>query len=396
MGSYDDFIKAGLLSPQSRSDAGWSALAQLSSQLLNRGAPRYSPTPPPMDLGAVMGAYNKSMQNDLQRGLAMHQFKRSEDEYARKEMERDAIANALKPQNVQTMDNDMAPMTVQQPSALMQTVPETYRPIVQAFANAGQGQQALGAILGAALKPRPRGSSLMQEAQLLFPNDPAKQGAFIERIRNKSAVAINMKHAPQNIVSTVAAENFKTAGAAAAAAGAKLHQLGEMKNLLASGVATGTLADQTLSVRKFLSDFGVVNDDLPIQEAIASLGKELALSKHGRGMGPMTDKDFDIYQAIVPRLGNTAAGNRLIMRRLEREYRGQQMYAKVLQQQLLSAGGVKNFDPGQAWRQVAAALDNELGQLIPTFKTEADFAKTGDKYVGQIVSVAGKGFEVLR
>lgn len=394
MGSYDDFIKAGLLSPQSRSDAGWSALAQLSSQLINRGAPRYSPTPPPMDLGAVMGAYNKSMQNDLQRGLAMHQFKRSEDEYARKEMERDAIANALKPQNVQTMDNDMAPMTVQQPSALMQTVPETYRPIVQAFANAGQGQQALGAILGAALKPRPRGSSLMQEAQLLFPNDLAKQKTFIEQSRNKAPVSINMKHAPQNIVSKVAATNFEKAGIAAAAAGAKLHQLGEMKNLLASGATTGTLAEQTMSIRKLLSDFGVVNDDLPIQEAIGSLGKELALAKHGPGMGPMTDNDFDIYQAIVPRLGNTAAGNRLIMRRLEREYRGQQMYAQVLQRQLLSAGGVKNFDPGQAWRQVAAALDNELGQLIPTFKTVEDFEKTGDRYVGQIVSVAGKGFEV--
>ena len=70
------------------------------------------------------------------------------------------------------------------------------------------------------------------------------------------------------------------------------------------------------------------------------------------------------------------------------------MYAKVLQQQLLSAGGVKNFDPGQAWRQVAATLDNELGQLIPTFETVEDFEKTGDRYVGQIVSVAGKGFEV--
>ena len=385
---------ASLLSPQAKFNAGLRALGELSSQLVNRGAPRLSPTPPPMNLGRVMDAYNSTIENDLQRGLAMHQFKRSEDEYARQEAERDAIVNALKPQNVQTMDNDMAPMTVQQPSALMQTVPETYRPIVQAFANAGQGQQALGAILAAALKPRPRGSSLMQEAQLLFPNDLAKQGAFIKQSRNKPPLAINMKNAPQNIVSTVAAENFKTAGTAAAAAGAKLHQLREMKNLLASGVATGTLADQTLSIRKLLSDFGVVNDDLPIQEAIGSLGKELALAKHGPGMGPMTDKDFEIYAAIVPSLGKTPAGNRLIMRRLEREYRGQQMYAKVLQQQLLSAGGVKNFDPGQAWRQVAAALDNELGQLIPTFETVEDFEKTGDRYVGQIVSVAGKGFEV--
>ena len=140
-------------------------------------------------------------------------------------------------------------------------------------------------------------------------------------------------------------ENFKTAGTAAAAAGAKLHQLGEMKNLLASGVATGTLADQTLSIRKLLSDFGVVNDDLPIQEAIESLGKELALSKHGPGMGPMTDKDFDIYQAIVPRLGNTAAGNRLIIRRLEREYRGQQMYAQSPTAAIIVCGWCEKFRP---------------------------------------------------
>ena len=71
------------------------------------------------------------------------------------------------------------------------------------------------------------------------------------------------------------------------------------------------------------------------------------------------------------------------------------MYAAVLRRQILSVGGLQNFDTAKAWRQVASALDNELGQLIPTFATEADFAKTGNKYVGQIVSVAGKGFEVL-
>ena len=201
-----------------------------------------------------------------------------------------------------------------------------------------------------------------------------------------------MKNNPANLVAKVAGADYEAARDAASKAGQKLYQLNEMRSLFDSGVPTGTLADQTIGIRKLLFEFGVKDTDLPIQEAISSLGKELALSKHGPGMGPMTDADFLIYQAIVPNLGNTIAGNKLIMKRLEREYRGQQMYAQILQQQLLS--GVKNFDTGKAWRQVSAALDNELGPLIPKFATQADFQKTGNTYVGQIVSVAGQAFEV--
>lgn len=155
MGSYDDFIKAGLLSPKSRSDAGWSALAQLSSQLLNRGAPRLSPTPPPMDLGAVMGAYNKSMQNDLQRGMAMHQFKRSEEQYKREQQEREALKAAFAPVmepvtlKSTTVDKDGAEMNTQRtvnmmmPSPLLRELPANLRQTITTAAEGGLGGPAL-------------------------------------------------------------------------------------------------------------------------------------------------------------------------------------------------------------------------------------------------------------
>ena len=50
--------------------------------------------------------------------------------------------------------------------------------------------------------------------------------------------------------------------------------------------------------------------------------------------------------------------------------------------------------PPQLGREVAAELDRRVGPLVPKFATQADFQKTGNTYVGQIVSVAGQAFEV--
>jgi len=144
---------AGLLSPSSRFDAGLRALAELSSQLVARGAPRTTPTPPPMNLGRVMQAYDQSIQNDLQRGLALRQFQRSEEDYARKQQERENLLKMIEPQTVQTMDEDMAPMTVQQPSALMQSIPAAMRPIFRGLVRSGQAPEALGSYFAAMMKP---------------------------------------------------------------------------------------------------------------------------------------------------------------------------------------------------------------------------------------------------
>lgn len=149
---------AGLLSPSSNFDAGLRALAELSSQLVARGAPRLTPTPPPMNLGRVMQVYDQSIQNDLQRGLALRQFQRSEEEYARKQQERDAISNMLADVEVpvtvgEPVTGETTTVMQTQPSALMRTLPAAMRPSVAALAKAGQGPAAISAILAAAVKP---------------------------------------------------------------------------------------------------------------------------------------------------------------------------------------------------------------------------------------------------
>ena len=154
MGSYDDFIKAGLLSPKSRSDAGWSALAQLSSQLLNRGAPRLSPTPPPMDLGAVMGAYNKSMQNDLQRGLALRQLERDDKAYEREQGYIENLDNMLKDVPL-TVGEPATGQTVMQtqPSALAKSLGSAL-PLAREMVRGGQAGPLLSAVMKAAITPK--------------------------------------------------------------------------------------------------------------------------------------------------------------------------------------------------------------------------------------------------
>ena len=165
--SYQKFIDMGLLSPTSRSDAAWMALANLGGQLINRGAPRLTPTPPPIDINSVMKTYQNAIQNDLQRGLAMRQFERSEEEYARKQRERNAISNMLAPvmrpvtQDVLTdVDQDGADIieqrtTMQQmPSPLMRTLPAALRPLVRGMVESGQGPQVASALLASAIKPK--------------------------------------------------------------------------------------------------------------------------------------------------------------------------------------------------------------------------------------------------
>ena len=65
---YDDFINAGLLSPNAEREAALMGLFALGNQIGNRSAPRLSPTPPPMDLNAVMSVYQNQMNAALRRG----------------------------------------------------------------------------------------------------------------------------------------------------------------------------------------------------------------------------------------------------------------------------------------------------------------------------------------
>ncbi len=144
MADYDDYIKAGLLTDDSRANAGWAALANLSSQLLNRGAMRLSPTPPPMDLAGVMKSYNDSIQGDLSRNLALHKFNRAEEEYKNKKTYEQNLRKAFDPvlrpiTNTQTELDDDGEITGENTttsyglfeSPLLQSIPPGLREIAR-------------------------------------------------------------------------------------------------------------------------------------------------------------------------------------------------------------------------------------------------------------------------
>jgi len=75
---YDDFINAGLLSPNAEREAALMGLFALGNQIGNRSAPRLSPTPPPMDLNAVMNVYQNQMNSALRRGAMRKQMQDQE------------------------------------------------------------------------------------------------------------------------------------------------------------------------------------------------------------------------------------------------------------------------------------------------------------------------------
>jgi hypothetical protein len=205
----------------------------------------------------------------------------------------------------------------------------------------------------------------------------------------KSTMTINMGGV-NSILDTVATEGFKNALKGSADAGQKLFQLSEMDALLASGVPLGRLESATLGVRNFLGSFGYKDPNMGVQEAIQSLGNELALGKHGPGMGPMTDADFKVYQGIMPGLKNSKAGNALIMQRVIREQMGRQMLADIYREQL-SGGDAKNYSPTKAWREVAKRLDEEIGPLVPIVGSIKE-AEANPKYLNKVVLIDGKPY----
>ena len=75
---YDDFITAGLLSPKTEREAALMGLFALGNQIGNRSAPRLSPTPPPMDLNAVMSVYQNQMNMPLKRGWLMMKMREAQ------------------------------------------------------------------------------------------------------------------------------------------------------------------------------------------------------------------------------------------------------------------------------------------------------------------------------
>jgi len=430
MANYNDLIKAGLLNASDRREAGLMGLIALGQSIGNRGAARLSPTPPPLDLAGPMAVYQNSMNTALQRGAL-----------AKKLNQETALRKAIMPQPVnepmaqriaqtrfeptrqaQTAlygfsplsgeDNDMSleaggipamaqdAVTAALPAARQMTtvptalagVPAAARPLISAVAQANPmaGLQMAGNLMAEQFKYRkPQYHNVTVDGTPMRLTTPQLeqyrgQGATIAPF--SSPLVSNVTNAP-NAMSKVGVDIYTQASEAATLAAQKEFQLGEMRSLLSTGVPTGRLADMSMGLKNILASFGVNNPNLPIQEAINSLGDELALAKHGPGMGPMTDKDFEIYAGIAPGMKNTPLGNALIMQRMDREYRGQIMYAQAIQEQMLNPQiGPQRIDPAAAWRTVAQRLNAELGPLVPEYDTVEDIP---DSMIGRAVMIDG-------
>ena len=430
MANYNDLIKAGLLNAGDRREAGLMGLIALGQSIGNRGAARLSPTAPPLDLAGPMAVYQNSMNTALQRGAL-----------AKKLNQETALRKAIMPQPVnepmaqrmaQTKfeptrqaatalygfsplsgeDNDMSleaggipamaqdAVTAALPAArqmttvpkYLQGVPAAARPLVSAVseANPMAGLQMAGNLMAEQFKYRkPQYHNVTVDGtpmRLTTPQLEQYRGQGATIAPYSSPLVSNVTNAP-NAMAQVGVGIYTGAQKQATLAAQKEFQLGEMRSLLSTGVPTGRLADMSMGLKNILASFGVNNPNLPIQEAIYSLGDELALAKHGPGMGPMTDKDFEIYAGIAPGLKNTPLGNALIMQRMDREYRGQIMYAQAIQEQMTNPQiGPQRIDPAAAWRTVAQRLNAELGPLVPEYDKVEDIP---DSMIGRAVMIDG-------
>lgn len=95
----------GLLSPTDKRDAAINGLLVLGAQLANRGAPRLSPTPPPIDLAGAMNVYQTGIKNAMAQNMAVRKLEQE------KQM-RNALGNidvSQLPSNIQSVFKAIAP-----------------------------------------------------------------------------------------------------------------------------------------------------------------------------------------------------------------------------------------------------------------------------------------------
>jgi hypothetical protein len=417
MAQYDDLIKLGLLSPDDRRNAGLMGLLHLGGQIGARSAPSFSPGGRgPINPAQSMAVYQNALQNsmaqsalvkklkDQQKFRTAFDAKPADPVMARAMVE--PLAERYAGENLSVDDDPEAlyqlGMNRGMPAALSQTtMPDVLKnapasvqalqPYLATGAHAGMGPQ-MYATLGKALAANSKYRKPKWH-NVLVGDDPVPKmvtGSDLVRmqqqnIRVRKAPAPLVKFGTPNAMAQFGIETWKKASIAGEKASLNKFRLGEMRNLLSSGVPTGKLSKWSLPLRNILSSFGVSNPNTGIQEAIDSLGSQLALGQHGPGMGPMTDADFRIYESIVPGLSGTERGNVLVMARLEREYRGREIYADALREQI-NKGGPASVNSQKAWRIVAKRLHAELGPLIPTYAREADVPAS---MVGRVVLIGG-------
>ena len=365
---------AGLLSPSSNFDAGLRALAELSSQLVARGAPRLTPTPPPMNLGRVMQAYDQSIQNDLQRGLTLQQFQRSEEEYARKQQERENLLKMIEPQTVQTMDDDMAPMTVQQPSALMQSLPAAMRPIFRGLVTGGQAPAAFASLFAAGLKddtpPSIKTLNYINSALAGLPaNSP--QRATLEAMRTKllTPAGTNVSVSTGKSAGDLILKGLDDSRQAGSIATSTLSEMNELEGLYNQGVKTGFGQELFTTINKALKAAGLSDVDVSNEEQFLAITTQAAISNVKKlGVNP-TDRDLDMVFRAGPQLMNSREGNLRLIAAAKEKARRVIARTRFLNQFALENEKLINTNPTRFYlMQGNALLDFDKKQGFGNFK----------------------------
>jgi hypothetical protein len=134
-------------------------------------------------------------------------------------------------------------------------------------------------------------------------------------------------------------EMFNQINTSAFRAPSIMGNLNRMEQLL-EGLDGGKLARTGMEIASAAKSFGInLDPKLGNKQAAESLAIEMALSQREPGSGPMTDKDFDNYLAIVPDLAKTPAGRKQITATMRAKAERDVQIAKMAREYARSNGG---------------------------------------------------------
>ena len=344
---YEDFINAGLLNPNAERRAALMGLFALGNQIGNRSAPRLSPTPPPMDLNAVMNVYQNELNSALRRGAMRKQM---QDEQA--------LRNMFKPQPVNenlarqiaqpAVNRYMAQPIMDDPGAFdtdlaqyeqramedalpaarqMTTVPTALQPLPAAmrpFIGAAAQYDPKSALTMAGnmlaeqykyRKPTYRNVVVDGQNRVLSETQIAEaqaRGSVVEPFSSPSTV-VNFGSKTQERIAEGILKSNDSIAEAAGTARTTLGTLTEMERLLDSGLKTGFGAEYDVAAGRLARRLNLADIDVSKKEGFLALSNELVLPRVKQlGVNP-TDKDLDFVVKGNPTLTKTPEGNRYII-----------------------------------------------------------------------------------
>lgn len=365
---YDDFMTAGLINPKAEREAALMGLFALGNQIGNRSAPRLSPTPPPMDLNAVMQVYQNQMNLALKRGLMKKKLReeRNMREMFMPQPVNEAEAQRIAQRNYQPMeqaqtalygvsplsgeDNDMSleaggipamaqdAVTAALPAARKITtvptalagVPAAARPLISAVAQANPmaAVQMAGNLMAEQFKYRkPQYHNVTVDGTPMRLTTPQLeqyrvQGATIAPY-SAPTTSINMnpgKKADESFVNWAVARSNTLQENAQRASGT-LASMNQLSSILDSGISTGFGTETITEIQRLGQRVGWTSEAMEAaiasKEGFAAETVKLILPAVKQlGVNP-TDKDLDFIVQGNPSLGKTLAGNRFMIQILK-------------------------------------------------------------------------------